>query len=78
MLWNFQNFTIKFINGEWWQQKQTNLQNNINEHFLSWLGYSKNKQINWSLKIDLKRKNQTWTLIKNYNEKENGEIGAGC
>ena len=49
MLWNFQNFTIKFINGEWWQQKQTNPQNIINEYFLSWLGYSKNKQITWNL-----------------------------
>ena len=29
------------------------------EHFLSWLGFSKNKQINWSLKIDLKYKAKT-------------------
>ena len=28
MPWNFENFTLKSINGEWWQQKQTNLQNN--------------------------------------------------
>ena len=34
MLWNFQNFTLKFINGEWWQQKEANLQNNINITFL--------------------------------------------
>ena len=34
MLWNFQIFILKFINGEWWQQKQTNLQNNINQTFL--------------------------------------------
>ena len=34
MLWNFQNFTLKFIDGEWWQQKEVNLQNNINKTFL--------------------------------------------
>ena len=34
MLWSFQNFKLKFINAEWWQQKQTNLQNNINRTFL--------------------------------------------
>ena len=34
MLWNFQNFTLKFIKGEWWQQKEANLQNNINITFL--------------------------------------------
>ena len=33
MLWNFQNFTLKFINGEWLQQKQTNIQNNITRTF---------------------------------------------
>ena len=27
MLWNFKNFILNFINGEWWHQKQTNLQN---------------------------------------------------
>ena len=34
MLWNFQNFAPKFINGEWWQQKEANLQNNINISFI--------------------------------------------
>ena len=34
MLWNFQNFTLKFINDEWWQQKEANLQNNINIIFV--------------------------------------------
>ena len=34
MLWNFHIFTLKFINGEWWQQKQTNQQNNINQTFV--------------------------------------------
>ena len=38
MLWNFQNFTLKIINGEWWQQKQTSLQNNINTTFLILIG----------------------------------------
>ena len=28
------NFTLKYINSEWWQQKQTNIQNNINRVFL--------------------------------------------
>ena len=53
MGWNVQNFTIKFINDEWWQQRQTNLQNNINEYFLSWLGSSKNKQIIWNVSCHL-------------------------
>ena len=57
MIWNFKNFVLKFINGEWWQQKEANLQNNINETFLiliksRWLSSSKNQQINWTLKID--------------------------
>ena len=34
MLWNFQNFTLKFINGKSWQQKEGNLQNKINIAFL--------------------------------------------
>ena len=34
MLWNFQNFTLKFVNDERWQQKEANLQNNINKTFL--------------------------------------------
>ena len=34
MLWNFHNFTLKFINRQWWQQKEANLQNNINITFL--------------------------------------------
>ena len=34
MLWNFQNFTLKIINGEWWQQNEANLQNNINKTFI--------------------------------------------
>ena len=46
------NFTLKFINVEWWQQKEANLQNNTKTAFLSWLAYSKNKQINRTLKID--------------------------
>ena len=33
MLWSFQNFTLKFMNGEWWQQKEANLKNNINITF---------------------------------------------
>ena len=45
MLRNFQNFTLKFINGEWWQQKQINLQNNINRTFLIMIGLSQ-KQTN--------------------------------
>ena len=28
------NFTLKYIDSEWWQQKQTNIQNNINRVFL--------------------------------------------
>ena len=28
------NFTLKYINSEWWQQKQTNIQNNRNRVFL--------------------------------------------
>ena len=57
MIWNFKNFVLKFINGEWWQQKEANPQNNINETFLiliksRWLSSSKNQQINWTLKID--------------------------
>ena len=51
MLCNLQNFTLQFIDSEWWQQKQTNLQIMWTEHFLSWLGSSKNKK-NWTLKID--------------------------
>ena len=52
MYWNFQNFTLllQFINGEWWQQKQTNLQNNINRMFLILIGLFQ-KQTN-KLKID--------------------------
>ena len=38
MLWNFQNFTLKFINGERWQQKKTNLQNNIKRTSLILIG----------------------------------------
>ena len=34
MLSNFQSFTVKRINGEWWQQKEANLQNNMNITFL--------------------------------------------
>ena len=34
MLWNFQNFTLKFFNGEYWQQKKANLENNINITFI--------------------------------------------
>ena len=34
MLWNFQNFTLKFINGKSWKQKEGNLQNKINIAFL--------------------------------------------
>ena len=34
------------------------------DHFLSWLGLSKNNQINWTPKIDKKCKNQNWGLIK--------------
>ena len=75
MLWNFQNFTLKSINGESWQQKEANLQN---KHFLSWLGSSKNKQTNWILKIDKKYKNQNWSLIQKSNEKENEKTGASC
>ena len=39
MLSKFQNCSLllHFINGEWWQQKQTNLQNKINRTF-DWLG----------------------------------------
>ena len=32
------NFTQKLINGKWWQQKQTNTQNNINRTFLILIG----------------------------------------
>ena len=41
MFWNFQNFTLKFMNGEWWKQKQTNLQNDINRTFLILIGLLK-------------------------------------
>ena len=34
MLRNFQNFTLKCINDEWCQQKETNRQNNISRTFL--------------------------------------------
>ena len=34
MLWNFQKIKLKFINGQWWQQKEPNPQNNINMIFL--------------------------------------------
>ena len=38
MLRNFQGFTLRFINDEWWQQKQTNLQNNIDRTFIILIG----------------------------------------
>ena len=34
MLWNFQNFALNFVNGEWCQQKEAIPQNNINITFL--------------------------------------------
>ena len=64
MLWKF--FTLKFINGEWWQQKKTNLQNNINITFLILIRLFQ-KQTNRTLKIYLKS-----------NEKESEKTGAGC
>ena len=48
MLWNFRNFTLKFINCEWWQRKQTNLQNNRNGTFLIFTGLFQ-RQTNWTL-----------------------------
>ena len=42
-----------------------------------WLGSSKNKQLNWTLKIDQKFENQNWTLIQKSHEKENEKTGAG-
>ena len=42
------------------------------------LTLSKTKQINWTLEIDYKRKNQNWKLIQNSNKKENKKTGAGC
>ena len=34
MLLNFQNFTLKFMNGEWWQERKQIYKNNINITFL--------------------------------------------
>ena len=54
--------TFKVVNqkfSEWWLQKQTNLQNNINR----------------GLKIDSKWKNQNWISIKKFNKKENEKRG---
>ena len=79
MFWNFQNFTLKFINGEWRQQEEANLQNNINNISVMFLlSCSKKTQINWTLKIDQKCKNQNWTLIQKSIEKENEKTGASC
>ena len=77
MLWIFQNFTAKFNDGEWWQQKQTNLQNNIYRAFPILIELLQ-KQTNWTLKIDGKCKNQIWTLNLKCNEKENEKTVAGC
>ena len=74
MLWNFQNFTLEFVNGEWWQQNETNLQN---KHFLSWFGTSKKKKFEFC-KLIRSIKNQNWTLIQKSNEKENEKTGASC
>ena len=72
MLWNFHDFTLKFVNGEWWQHKQTNLQSNINRTFviLSGLFQKQTNKLN-SLKIDYKCKNHNWTLTQKSNEIEN-------
>ena len=58
MLWNFRNFTLKFINCEWWQRKQTNLQNNRNRTFLIFTGIFQG-QTNWTLENWLE---QAWKL----------------
>ena len=34
MLLNFQNFRLKFMNGEWWQERKQIYKNNINITFL--------------------------------------------
>ena len=38
MLWNFQSFMLKCNNSEWWQQKQTDLPNNVNRTFVLLIG----------------------------------------
>ena len=77
MLWNFQNLTLKFINGEWWQQKETNLQSNRSITFL-FLIKQFQKQTNWTMKIDKKCKNQNWTQMQKPTEKKMKKTGASC
>ena len=69
MRWNFRKIKLKFINGEWWQEKEPNPQNNINIIFLILIRLFQ-KQISQTLKIDYKYKNQNWTLIQKSNEKK--------
>ena len=69
MLYNFQNFTLKFINDGRWQQKEANQQNNINITFLVLIQLFQKQTNKLNSKIQKKCKNQNWTLMQKSNEK---------
>ena len=79
MIWSFQNSTPKFINDEWWQQKQTNLQNDINRTFHILIGpfQKQANELNPENWLEVQKPKLNKTIIQNSNEKEKEKTGAG-